>query len=85
MQKRVKPLTANNIPVCRFAVIAKPKYFAIQGNANEAATIKDALKKNFMSLYRMKIVTMKAANIKIVVIVSSITIQINYIFNLKNF
>lgn len=45
MQNKVNPLTANRIPVSMLAVIAKPKYLAIHGNVNEAATIREALKR----------------------------------------
>ncbi|NIO44401.1 MAG: hypothetical protein GTN36_02505 [Candidatus Aenigmarchaeota archaeon] len=70
----MNPVIANIIPVSRFAVIESPKYFATQGKTKEAATIKEALTKNFKSLYRMKTVSTNPINIKIVVKLNSIAI-----------
>jgi hypothetical protein len=50
MQNIVKPLMAKNKPVSRFVVIAKPKYLATQGKANEATTTKEALNNSFKIL-----------------------------------
>jgi len=74
MQNSVNPVIANIMPVSKFAVMVKPKYFATQGKTKEAPTIKEALTKNFRSLYRMKTVNTKPINIKIVVKLISITI-----------
>ncbi|NIM46967.1 MAG: hypothetical protein GTN40_02290 [Candidatus Aenigmarchaeota archaeon] len=74
MQNNMNPVIANIIPVSKFAVIDNPKYFATQGKTKEAATTKEALTKNFRSLYRMKTVNTKAKNIKIVVKLISIAI-----------
>ncbi len=70
----MKPVIANKIPVSKVAGMDKPKYFATQGKAKEAATTKEALIKNFKTLYRMKIVIIKPTNINIVVSVISIAI-----------
>ncbi len=70
----MKPLIANKIPVSKFAVIDKPKYFATQGKTKEAATTKDALIKNFKILYKIKTVIIKPMNIKTVVKVTSMAI-----------
>jgi hypothetical protein len=70
----MKPVTANIIPVSRFAVIANPKYFATQGKAKEAATIKEALKKNLIILYNITTVKTNPTNIRTVVKVISMAI-----------
>jgi len=74
MQNNMNPVIANIMPVSKFAVIDNPKYFATQGKTKEAATTREALTKNFKSLYRMKTVNTKPINIKIVVRVISTAI-----------
>ena len=70
----MKPVIANKMPVSKVAGMDKPKYFATQGKAKEAATTKEALIKNFKSLYRTKTVSIKPTNINIVVSVTSMAI-----------
>ena len=79
------PKKANNKPVSRLACMGSPTYLATQGRANVATRTREALSMNLSSLYKTKILTIKAKNIKIVPYVISITIRVYYFLNLKNF
>ena len=81
----LKPKKANINPVSRLACIGNPTYLATHGKTNVATITREALRMNLRSLYRIKIVTIKATNIKIVPYVTSIAIRVYYLLNLKNF